>query len=705
MKSLFDDSFVLRRFKKIGDWLIEPAWIGDARERHLSRLLNIILLTLLIWGFLLKTQSQINGWLSATGSLLTPLMISLLAYILNRLGQFRAAALLTLGLLIGSTIAVALLQGFQDADDLSMLYYLIIAIVMSELFLSLRGYILTAGIILTGVFVIWLLNPDAEAVFFFLLTICILIGFSSYNHRSMQRQQIDLTGRSTHDQSRLVQEQQRSAQLGLLEEASRQINDSLNEREILERTMDALAQKFGYAEAAISLLIDGNMLEIAAISGTQDFGYRVGFRQKAGEGIIGYVAETRQAHVAGDIAIDPHYFSTAERSGSAVGVPMLDKGQLLGVMYVESTAKNAIQMDDVQALQALANQVATSLQKARLYARAQDHLRMMTALQSVSHVVTSSLDINEILNNVIQLLRNSFGYTYIGVYLLDEDILRLGAQLGFPDDIHIHEIPVSSGVIGRTARLRETQFVRDVETDPDFLQASYEVKSEIAVPLLKDENVLGVLSVKSKEPGSLDENDVDLLSALAGSLAVAIDNARLHAEVRTMALTDAVSGLANRRALDEILQSEMVRAIRYHQPMSLIILDLDSFKEYNDRWGHPAGDVRLRQVGSMLRANVRNPDVAARYGGEEFAVVLPNTPKDGAMQLAERLRSAAEADAPQRSDDRAPIAGYTISLGVATFPDDASSLEELLLAADNAELMAKRLGKNRVHAANSPGKI
>jgi len=102
---------------------------------------------------------------------------------------------------------------------------------------------------------------------------------------------------------------------------------------------------------------------------------------------------------------------------------------------------------------------------------------------------------------------------------------------------------------------------------------------------------------------------------------------------------------------------------------------------------------------------VREPDMAARYGGEEFAVILPSTTKKGAIRLAERLRRAAEASVPYRNGDHSPVPGYTISLGVATYPDDASSLEELLLAADNAELMAKRLGKNRVFAANSSDKI
>jgi diguanylate cyclase (GGDEF)-like protein len=329
----------------------------------------------------------------------------------------------------------------------------------------------------------------------------------------------------------------------------------------------------------------------------------------------------------------------------------------------------------------------------------------MTTLQSISHTVTSSLDLDEILDNVIQLLKDSFGYTYLSIYLLEEDALYLGTQLGYPETLLIHEIPITAGVIGRTARSRETQFIQDVSADSDFLPASYEVRNEIAVPLLKNDNVLGVLNVESKGDPPLTEIDVNLLNTLAGSVAVAIDNARLHAEVKLMAMTDVVSGLANRRAFDETLYAEITRASRYSQPISLIILDLDSFKEYNDKWGHPAGDIRLREIAGLLRSNVRDPDMTARYGGEEFAIILPNTSKGGAIRLAERLCQSAGASAPHKNEDHYPIPGYTISLGVATYPDDATSMEELLLMADNAELMAKRLGKNQVYAANSANKI
>jgi diguanylate cyclase (GGDEF)-like protein len=705
MKFLRDGRSVFHWFKKVGDGFVEPAWIGDARERYLSRILNIILLLLLAWGIGSEIQLEADNQLSATSTRLALPMIGVLAlaYYLNRQGQFSAAAILTLGIVIGSIFASVLMPDFRAVNNLSALYYLALTLVMSELFFSMRGYLIIASTILAGVFVVSRLDPNAQGIFFFLLVVCALIGFAGYHRRSIENQ-MALASKQTRDRSLLALEQRRSAQLSLLEEVGRQITDSLNEKEILERTLEAVVNKFGYAEVAILLLVDNDDLEVVAISGTEDFGYRTGYRQKVGEGIIGYVAKTRQAHLTGDVSTDPYYFSSAERSGSAVGVPMLDKAHLLGVIYVESLTQNALQMDDVQTLQALANQVAIALQKARLYARTQEHLQAMTVLQSFSHTVTSSLDINEILSNVTKLLKTSFGYTYIAVYLLDGDVLHLGAQVGYPDQMLIHEIPITAGVVGRTARVKESQYVRDVNTDPDFLRASYEVKSEIAVPLLKDDNVLGVLNVESNELAPLDESDLDFLNALAGSIAVAIDNARLHAEVKIMAMTDVVSELANRRAFDEILQAEMIRADRYNEPISLIILDLDSFKDYNDKWGHPAGDVRLKEIADLLRANVRDPDLAARYGGEEFAVILPNTPKAGAIRLAERLRKAAEAGAPYAVHNDLPISGYTISLGVATFPDDAKTIEELLLAADNAELTAKRLGKNRVCAANSANK-
>ena len=230
---------------------------------------------------------------------------------------------------------------------------------------------------------------------------------------------------------------------------------------------------------------------------------------------------------------------------------------------------------------------------------------------------------------------------------------------------------------------------------------------------------LGVISLDATRRAAFAEADLRLLVAFANAAAVAIDNARLHAEVRALAVTDGLTGLANHRAFSQALEVEVARAGRYGYPVSLVFLDIDSFKLFNDTYGHPAGNARLIAIAALLRERVREPDLAARYGGEEFAILLPHTPKDGALVLAERIRAAAEsayrispmADGALPTAESAlsgdmpyaishpPISGYTLSLGVAAFPDDGHTPEDLLLAADNAELAAKRAGKNRVVAA------
>lgn len=487
----------------------------------------------------------------------------------------------------------------------------------------------------------------------------------------------------------------RVTQLALLTDVSKQVADSLDEVEILQRTVESIVNRFGYAQAAVSMLEEGGKLKLTVVSGTEVIGYELGYEQKIGEGIIGHTAKTSSTYVTGDVEHDPYYYTIGKRSGSALGIPIMDEDQLLGVLYVESTALNAFNQEEIQTLQTLVSHVVTAVQKARLYERVNTQLRTITTLQSVSSAITSNLELQKIFETVLELLKNTFKYSYVSLYLLEDQVLRLGAQLGYTGDHIYHEIPITQGIVGRAVQTKQIQFIRDVSREPEFLRAAHEIESEICVPLVKDNNVLGILNVEAAPGRILSEADVEGLTALAGPIAVAIDNARLHAEVISLALTDSLTGLANRRAFDRDLGIEVARSERYGHPLSLIIIDMDSFKSYNDQWGHPAGDERLRAVAQILMAHVRSPDLAARIGGEEFAVILPYTSKTGAGIAAERLRSAAEALAPAPARNGTPIPGYTLSLGVAAFPEDGETAEALFRSADEAELAAKKLGKNR----------
>lgn len=502
-------------------------------------------------------------------------------------------------------------------------------------------------------------------------------------------------------------ERRRASQLTLLEEASRQIAGLLDEGEICQHVVETVVRSFGYAEASILLAVGKDELELIAVGGTEDVDFHPGFRVKTSRGIVGHVAIERKIYVTGDVSTDPYYTIPPKgpRGGSAMCLPMLYENELLGVLYIESVIPHDFDTDVAHTFQTLASHTVTAVQRARLFSVSLHRLRAITAVQTVSQTVASTLELEQIFQTVVDMLNATFGYTFVSIYLLDGDTLRLGAQIGYPLKLVYTEIPVALGIAGRAVQSRQTQFIPNVRNEPGFLRASLEVESEICVPLIKEETVLGVLNVESQPGRPLTRADVELLASLAAPIAVAVDNARLHSNVKSLALTDSLTTLANRRAFDYALESEVARVMRYGPPLSLIILDIDSFKVYNDTWGHLAGDGRLRAVADLLRANVRHPDIAARYGGEEFALLLPFTDKTGAILLAERLRAAAQAIAPHAPQNGSAIAGYTLSLGVASFPEDGKTPEELLLAADDAELAAKRLGKNRVFAANSSQKL
>ncbi|MFY9270052.1 MAG: diguanylate cyclase [Candidatus Manganitrophaceae bacterium] len=226
--------------------------------------------------------------------------------------------------------------------------------------------------------------------------------------------------------------------------------------------------------------------------------------------------------------------------------------------------------------------------------------------------------------------------------------------------------------------------------------AKMEIDAVLFQPILGHENkMFGLLAIFDRGKRAFTKREEDILSRFSSSVALAIENATLYERVKHLAIRDGLTGLYNRRHFEETLKQETVRAHRHKQPISLIFIDVDHFKNYNDGHGHRAGDEILKKVGSLIVGRVRGIDTACRYGGEEFTVILPYTEKASAWKVAEEIRSKI-GSYPFPFREHQPGGAVTVSLGVAEYPADGETEEALVKAADSALYRAKQDGRNRV---------
>ena len=245
-----------------------------------------------------------------------------------------------------------------------------------------------------------------------------------------------------------------------------------------------------------------------------------------------------------------------------------------------------------------------------------------------------------------------------------------------------------SGLAGAVAERGEPAIGASAEAEPPS-------RTAMAVPVHIQGRLAGVLAVYGREH-RFTADELETLRTFARQAEAAIDNTFLHEEAARLAITDGLTGVWNRRYFDLRVTEELEAAVRFGEPFSLVLVDLDDFKQVNDTHGHQVGDGALVELSRRLVATTREVDLVARYGGEEFALVLPRTDRGGAVLLAEKVREAVAGEAFAADGTTLTL---TISAGAATFPDHGRSVKALVEAADAALYRAKGAGKNRVEAA------
>lgn len=330
------------------------------------------------------------------------------------------------------------------------------------------------------------------------------------------------------------------------------------------------------------------------------------------------------------------------------------------------------------------------------------HRRLAEALRDTSAALNSTLKLDEVLDRVLENIEKVTTFDAAMVLMVEGHSVRKIRQL---NKLQTTLNPVLTGNtqanlinIPLLQTICETQqpcLIPDTRTDPRWrtIPSMSWIRSLISAPVVIRGQVAGVISILSATPGIFTAPHAERLMIFAGQAAVAIENAQLFEQAYYLSVTDPLTELTNRRHFFEVARFEFERTHRYPRTLSVMVIDIDHFKNINDTYGHAVGDAALREVAARIKHSVRTVDIVARYGGEEFIVLMPETALHEASQVAERVRSSV-ANRPIVDDTVSVTA--TLSIGVAEMDENSKNIDQLIVYADKALYEAKAAGRNRV---------
>jgi two-component system, cell cycle response regulator len=479
--------------------------------------------------------------------------------------------------------------------------------------------------------------------------------------------------------------------IAVLYDAGQAVLSTLDLDEVLQRILAIASDYFRLHNVAVRLL-DKETQELCLRSQTGRQGAEVRERLKFGEGISGAAAQKKQPVYVPDVRKDSRYVCSVATTLSELAIPLMVRDEVVGVLDCQSDRLDHFDSETIDLLTLFSTQASMALQNAQLHALEQQRARQLQAINAVAQQCTAVLDLEELLARVCELVHQSFHSEHVSLLLREQDELVLRAHHGKLTPLVQPGMRFAAGDPPWNQMLSNSAgMIQNAGEGSTYHAALFaETVSRMSVPLISFGQILGILLLDSSRRAAFSENDIQPLESVADICSTAIQNAHYVERVKQLAYLDGLTGIFNRRFFELRISEEIERAQRHKSGMAVIMADIDQFKQLNDDFGHLLGDEVLRQVSSLFQQQLRKIDVVCRYGGEEFALLLSQTSPQHAVAIAEKLRRAVETwqfPGVPRS--------VTISAGVAVFPDQGTTRDELVSAADGGLYAAKLAGRNR----------
>jgi len=434
-----------------------------------------------------------------------------------------------------------------------------------------------------------------------------------------------------------------------------------------------------------------------------------------GLGVIGQVASENRLFMSGDLSLyqsgEYNYYVQDEGVASIIAVPIAAEGsnEVLGVLTVDSTNKNAFTEHDKELMRRFSIIAAALIVNIRMSLSLEQSAKTFRVFYEVSHNFSIALKMEEIFNVLMGMVPKiipSCGRLIVVQHDQGKNTLRLHMIAGNKGELSegMEFSPASGGIYSYAFNKTTPVNIPDLQAQRSYRFVREEApcqstRSLLVIPIIggEDRKCIGLFSVESGAPSLFRPEIEQILTTIIENASVAITRSLLYLKMEKLATTDGLTGLNNHRTFQEIVARELERAKRYSRPLSLLLTDIDHFKSFNDTYGHPVGDLVLREIAGCIRSSLRVNDFPARYGGEEFAVVLPETDEQGAMITAEKIRQTVENRVIDSGPNKLRV---TISIGCVTYPTYGTTQQEIIDCSDKALYASKKGGRNRVTMYN-----